>query len=211
MNIIRTRDIAPGRLRWGTGAGRCLWSFGRSISTVSVLVVAILGMGGCVPGSPPAVKGLTAAPEASVRYNAEASFSVGIIPNRAPPVHIGDELGFTLSASQTGYGHLYLLNASGGVLVLAENLLVTGGAQTSFPTPGSGFTFRASPPAGVERVLFLMTRQPFKGFGGGASGPVQLPVQARDFIAELNTATGNLPDPGWVMAEIRVEIVPVGG
>ena len=116
-----------------------------------------------------------------------------------------------LSASDTGYGHLYLLNASGGVLVLAENLLVAGGAQTVFPTPGSGFTLRASPPAGMERVVFLMTRQPFRGFGGGASGPVQLPVQARDFIMELNEATGQLPEQGWVVTETRVEIVPVAG
>ena len=159
----------------------------------------------------PAMKGLIAAPELAVALNDEASFSVGIIPNRAPPVRIGDELGFMLSASDTGYGHLYLLNASGGVLVLAENLLVAGGAQTVFPTPGSGFTFRASPPAGMERVVFLMTRQPFRGFGGGASGPVQLPVQARDFIMELNEATGQLPEQGWVVTETRVEIVPGAG
>ena len=91
----------------------------------------------------PALKVQPAAPEMSVALNDEASFSVGLIPSRASPVRIGDGLGFTLSASATGYGHLSLLNASGGVLVLAENLVVTGGAQTAFPTPGSGFTVRA--------------------------------------------------------------------
>ena len=156
----------------------------------------------------PAPVGLTAAPTMSVAYNTAAPFSVGIVPNRAPPVRIGDELGFTLSASVTGFGHLYLLNASGAVLALAENMPVTGVAQTVFPAPGGGFTFRATPPAGVERVLFLVTRQPFQGFGGVATGPVQLPVRAHKFVMDLNSATGQLPRQGWALVETRVEIVP---
>ena len=179
------------------------------LGAVVAVVAVVVALGGCVATRPSPTE-LTAAPEMSVNYNAEAPFSVGIVPSRAPPVRIGDELGFTLSASETGYGHLYLLNASGGVLVLAENLTVIGGAQTMFPAPGSGFTFRASPPAGVDRVVLLMTRQPFRGFGGGAGGPVQIPVKARKFIADLNAATGQLPAQGWILVETRVEIVPGG-
>ena len=174
---------------------------------VAGIVIAATVLGGCA-GTMPAPVGPTAAPEMAVTYNTAAPFSVGVIPNRAPPVRIGDELGFTLSSSATGYGHLYLLNASGAVLVLAENMPVTGGAQAMFPVPGSGFTFRASPPAGVERLLFLVTLQPFNGFGSGAFGPVQLPVQAQDFIRNLNAATGGLPGRSWALAETRIEIVP---
>ena len=210
MNIITTRNNASGTFRCRSGAGRRSWSVGRLLASYAALGVAILALDGCA-ATMPAPMGQTAAPEMAVALNDEAPFSVGIIPNRAPPVRIGDELGFMLSASETGYGHLYLLNASGGVLVLAENLVVTAGAQTAFPVPGSGFTFRATPPAGVERVLFLMTRQPFRGFGSGAGSPVQLPVQARDFIMELNEATRQLPGQGWAVAEMRVEIVPAGG
>ena len=210
MNITTKRSIARGTFGRRSCAGDWRWSRPTSVAACAALAIAILGIGGCVPTNP-ALKGLTAAPELAVALNDEAPFSLGIIPNRAPPVRIGDELGFTLSASAPGYGHLYLLNASGGVLVLAENLLVARGAQTAFPAPGSGFTFRASPPAGVERVLFLVTRQPFRGFGRGASGPVQLPVQAQDFIMELNEATGQLPGQSWAMTETRVEIVPAGG
>ena len=163
------------------------------------LAVAIAGaalLGGCA-ATMPAPVGLTAAPQVAVDYNTASPFSVGVVPNRAPPVRIGEELGFTLSASASGYGHLYLLNASGAVLVLAENMPVTGGAQAVFPAPGGGFIFRASPPAGVERILFLVTRQPFAGFGGGASGPVQLPVKASEFVENLNAATGNFPGQRW--------------
>ena len=203
-NTLGNESQIAGRRPGESGRPR---PFQQAVAAFSIVVVAILGAGGCA-GTMPAVQGMTAAPEMAVVLNDEAPFAVGIIPNRAPPLRIGDELGFMLSASETGYGHLYLLNASGGVLVLAENLTVAGGAQTMFPALGSTFTFRASPPAGVERVLFLMTRQPFRGFGGGASGPVQLPVQAKDFIENLNAATGQLPGQGWVLAETRVEIVP---
>ena len=172
--------------------------------------IAVVVLGGC-QGTMPAPVGLTAAPGSAVVYNAASPFSVGIVANRAPPLRIGDELGFTLSASATGYGHLYLLNASGAVLVLAENVSIAGGAQAAFPTPGGGFTFRASPPAGVERVLFLVTRQPLAGFGGGARAPVQLPVKAQAFITDLNAATRQLPRRDWAMAETRIEIVPADG
>ena len=210
MNIITTRDSASGTVRRRAGAGRRSWSIGRPLASCAAVGVVVLAISGCA-ATLPTLKGTAAAPELMIALNQEAPFSAGIIPNRAPPVRIGDELGFMLSASATGYGHLYLLNASGGVLVLAENLPVAGGAQTAFPAPGSGFTLRASPPAGVERVLFLMTRQPFRGFGGGASAPVQLPVQAGDFVMQLNEATGNLPERGWATAETQVEIVPAGG
>ena len=207
MNMTTTRSIAHGTFERRSRAGGWQQSRRTPAAACAALAIAILGVGGCV-ATTPTQTGLTAAPDLVVALNDEAPFSVGIVPNRAPPVRIGDEFGFMLSASDTGYGHLYLLNASGGVLVLAENLLVASGAQTAFPAPGSGFTFRASPPAGMERVLFLVTRQPFRGFGGGASGPVQIPVQAQDFITELNEATGQLPGQGWVVAETRVEIVP---
>ena len=210
MNMCNALGIASETGRRRSGGSGWRRPFRRAAVAISTVVVVSLGAGGCA-GPIPAVQGMTAAPEMAVVLNDEAPFAVGIIPNRAPPVRIGDELGFMLSASETGYGHLYLLNASGGVLVLAENLPVAGGAQTMFPAPGSTFTFRASPPAGVERVLFLVTRQPFRGFGGGAGSPVQLPVQARDFIMELNEATRQLPGRGWAMAEMRVEIVPGGG
>ena len=185
-------------------------SLRRSIAALGAVLATVAGLGGCA-GQMPAPIGLTAASGTAVVYNRSAAFSVGVVPNRAPPVRIGDEVGFTLSASESGYGHLYLLNASGGVLMLAENLDVAEGAQAIFPAPESEFIFRASPPPGVERILFLVTRQPFRGFGGGAQGPVQLPATAREFIMELNAATGKLPVTGWALAEARIEVVPADG
>ena len=211
MNTISMHGYAARTVPGTSGIRSWRQAAPRGIAAFAAVAVVVAGaaLGGC-SGTMPAPVGLTAAPATSVVYNSAASFSVGVIPTRAPPVRIGDALGFTLSASATDYGHLYLLNASGGVLVLAENLPLAGGAQTMFPSPGGGFTFRASPPAGVERVLLLVTRQPFKGFAGGAaaSGPVQLAERAHDFIVNLNAATGRLPKRGWSLAETRIEIVP---
>ena len=193
------------------GAGyRTGWKWRNAMRGIWILATAA-ALAGCA-GTMPAPVGLTAAPEAAAVYNTASPFSVGVLPTRTPPVRLGDVLGFTLSTSSSGYGHLYLINASGAVLVLVENLPVAAGAQAMFPGPDKGFTFRASPPAGVERVLFLVTRQPFAGFGGSAAGgPVQLAVRARDFIAQLNAATGQLPSQGWALAETRIEIVAAGG
>ena len=190
----------------------CTLLFGRAAGlTRIVAIVAVAGaIAGCT-GTMPSPVGMTAAPTASVVYNNAAPFSIGIVPDRAPPVRIGDELGFTLSSSEAGYGHLYLLTASGAVLVLAENMPLAAGAQTAFPQPDAGFRFRAQPPAGVERLLFLATRQPFAGFGGGAAGPVQVAVDAHAFVSRLNEATGRLPERSWALAETRIEIVDAGG
>lgn len=172
------------------------------------LMAAAVALAGCET-TMPAPSGLTAAPAAAVAYNRDAAFSVGVVPDRAPPVRLGEAIGFSLSSSADGYGHLYLLNASGGVLALAENLPLAAGALTAFPPPDAGYAFRASPPVGVERVLFLTTRQPFAGFAGDATkaGPVQLPVRARAFVERLNAATAALPAAGWALAEERIEIV----
>ena len=209
MNAIETFRTMPGVIRWDFGHRWWRHSIARCMAGLTAAVVGI-ALGGCLP-TPTKPPGLTAAPDTAVDHNAAVPFSVGVIPNRAPPVRIGDELAFILSANATGYGHVYLLNASGGVLVLTENLPMAADRQTVFPAPGGTFKFRATPPAGMERVIFMMTRQPFRGFGGGASGPVQIPMQAQDFIDDLNEATGQLPEHGWAVAEARVEIVPAGG
>lgn len=195
---------------WTSGARVLRPPLRRPIAALGAALAAVVGLGGCA-GQMPAPIGLTAASGTTVVYNRSAAFSVGVVPNRAPPVRIGDEVGFALSASRPGYGHLYLLNASGAVLMLVENLDMAEGAQTIFPTPGSGFTFRASPPPGVERILFLVTRQPFRGFGDGVEGPAQFPATAREFIIELNAATGKLPARDWALAEARIEVVPAEG
>ena len=187
---------------------------GRRVWLGVTALLAAFALAGCAGQMQmPGPVGLTAAPSTAVTYNSQAPFSVGVIPTKAPPVRFGEELGFRLSTSRSGYGHVYLLNASGRVLVLTQNLPLTKDVERVFPALGEGFIFRASPPAGMERVLFLVTRQPFAGFGitSGSGMPVQLPVRAHDFIRELNAATALLPDQDWALVESRIEIIASEG
>ncbi|MDE0206058.1 MAG: DUF4384 domain-containing protein [Candidatus Tectomicrobia bacterium] len=202
MKRIAERRVPPAALRRRLGAA---WR--RYGQVACVLLTAVLA--GCTGPSMPAPPGLTAAPGSSVVYNAEAPFSVGVIPTQAPPVRIGDKLGFRLNSSASGYGHLYLLTASGDVLVLTQNLPLAAGADAVYPDPDAGVVLRASPPAGVERLLFLVTLQPFEGFGreSAPDRPLQLAVRAEAFIRNFNAATKQLPDSGWAVTENRVETV----
>ena len=157
-----------------------------------------------------------AAPEAqlvAVAHNPTPPFSAGVFPTKAPPPRLGDEIGFALTTNTAGYGHLYLLNASGAVVALVENLPVAAGVQSTFPSPGGAYKLRASPPAGTERVLFLVTRAPFAGFSGGAaaSAPVTLGLGAGAFVTSLNAATAGLAADGWALAETRLEVLPAEG
>ena len=181
------------------------------VLAATVALAGCAGMAGTMSpasGIPPAI-----ASQAAVTQNPGAPFSAGVGLIGSSPLRLGDPVFFTLSTSATGHGHLYILNASGTVVALAENLSVAPDAPVVFPAPDAGFTIRARPPVGTNRVLFLVTSQPFPGFGGaGAAGtPVTLTVQGDAFIANLNAATARLPGNGWTLAETRVEVVAAGG
>lgn len=166
-----------------------------------------LGLAGCqtMPGTDGGTSGTDVIAE-----NATASFSVGLIPNKTPPIKLGTPLGFKLSSSMQGYAHLYLINASGTVLALGENMPVKSGKVLRYPRPADKITLRASPPAGMERAILLVTRQPFLGFGDAhgktVTHPVSLPKRAQDFVRELNRATDTLPASQWSLAETRVRV-----
>lgn len=151
------------------------------------------------------------APQVEVEENAEYAFAVGVTPTSAPPVAVGAPVGFRLSSSRDGYAHLYLIGSDGGVTALAENRPVAAGAQSDWPPPGSGVTMRASAPAGIDRLILLVTRQPFVGFvdaaGQALSRPVGLPETAEAFLARFNAATASLPASSWAAAETRVQVV----
>ena len=182
------------------------------VLAATVALAGCAGMAGTTSpasGAPPATAPQTAS-QTAVAQNPAAPFSAGVGLIGASPLRLEDPVFFTLSTSATGHGHLYLLNTSGTVVALAENLSVAPDAPVVFPAPDAGFTIRARPPVGTNRVLFLVTRQPFRGFGG-AGAPVTLTVQGDAFIANLNAATARLPGNGWALAETRVEVVAAGG
>lgn len=60
--------------------------------------------------------------------------------------------------------------------LLAENLPIAAGAQLDYPRPADGITIRASLPAGIDRLILLVTRQPFAGFAGNSGSTLTRPV-----------------------------------
>ena len=188
-------------------------SFRRTGATAGLLA-AVLAAGGCRSSNHRPAVG--AVEEAAVAANDASAFAVGVTPTAAPPVTVGTPVGFRVSSSGTGFGHLYLFNTDGGVTMLAENLPVAAGAQVEYPRPGDGITIRATPPLGVDRVTPLVTRQPSVGFAGNQGStltrPVALASTAEAFLRDFNEATGCLPaSSSWAVAETRVQVVERAG
>ena len=135
------------------------------------------------------------------------TISARVFSTPASPLRLGESIELTLTTDTTGYGHLYLLNASGQVLALVENLPVAGGVPVTLPPPEASYKLRTTPPPGTGRVLFLVTREPFAGFSGGAA-PASIGLGAKAFMTSLNAATARLVSNGWALAETRLELLP---
>ena len=199
--VVKTPERA-----WRGDATVTMPSRGRRLAVVATIVLALTA--GCRSSNHRPPMGAAQVP---VVENEASAFAVGVAPTKAPPVAVGSLIGFRLSSSETGYGHLYLINADEGVTMLVENLPLAAGAQVDYPRPVDGIQIRASPPAGIDRLILLVTRQPFVGFadnrGNTLTRPVALALTADVFLRDFNRATGGLPETAWEVAETRVQVV----
>lgn len=134
-------------------------------------------------------------------------FAVSLVPTVPVPIRLDTSLGFRLSSSTAGYGSLYVIDPSYRVQVLAENLPVAAGSL-EYPS-SQGFTLRAAQPVGFNRAIMLVTRQPFRGFSSDATltTPVELAIDGRNFVRQLNEATSTLPQLSWAADEVCLRVV----
>ena len=134
-------------------------------------------------------------------------FSVSLVPTVPVPIRLDTMLGFRLSSSTAGYGSLYVIDPLYRVQVLAENLPVAAGSL-EYPS-SQGFTLRAAQPVGFNRAIMLVTRQPFRGFASDATvtTPVELAIDGRNFVRQLNGATSALPRLSWAADEVCLRVV----
>lgn len=175
-------------------------------STALFLLEGILLGSACSSNPPPAA---VAPPRPTVvQVPVQEPFSISLVATVPVPIRVGTHLGFRLSSSTAGYANLYLIDPLGQVSVLAENLPLAAGS-IEYPSPTQGFTLAASQPVGVNRVILLVTRQPFDGFSGEAtlSSPVSLAVYGNEFDSQLREATASLSRASWVTDEIHVRVV----
>ena len=183
--------ILVGRARWGCWA-------------LAAAIVALTAACGSRSGSPSVVSGPL--PGAGV-----PAFDVALEPTVSLPVQVGAAVGLRFTSSVGGFGHLYLINADGSVVSLAENWALTPGVAATFPGPG--VELRASPPPGRERIILLVTVQPFAGPAASAGQPLRRPVQlaavggADAFLTEFARTMNGLSAGSWAATETYVQVV----
>ena len=147
--------------------------------------------------------------QSDVIENYRAPFSLSLVPAVPVPIRIGTNLGFNVSSSTAGYYSLYLIDPVGEVWVLAENMPLPAGSVTYPSPPAQNFTLAAAEPLGVNRVILLVTRDPFGGFSGNATmtRAVSLAIHGGAFVSQLNAVLATLPTSDWATDEITVRVV----
>lgn len=131
---------------------------------------------------------------------------VGLSPVGSSVLKMGSVIRFRVSSNHTGYGHLYITNASGNVVLIAENLRIKGGRPIDLPR--DGVVLRAAPPIGDNDVLFLATRDRFSGFAGGktTTTPTDLQVSGEGFLATLKSSLAEIPRDRWGYTDVIVRV-----
>lgn len=143
--------------------------------------------------------------------NPGAGFAAAVLPLGDQPVRAGQLFSFQISTGLAGFGHLYLLTNTGEVIALGENLQLGGGVRFRYPPDGAASVLRAKPPAGVDRVVLVVTRQPFAGLVGRNGrrfhDPVAILETHQDFLDRMRRTLSALPPSDWAVAESLVEVV----
>lgn len=139
-------------------------------------------------------------PAAASRIEASL-FALG--PSR---IAIGTPIRFQARSNLSGYGHVYIVNTSGSVVLLAENLRLK--ANVPVDLPRAGLTIRASAPTGSNEVIFLATREPLAGFGGGQSvtSPVELQMPGTTLQQELKARLAGAPAQNWSFSRLKIRV-----
>lgn len=133
--------------------------------------------------------------------------SVSLVPSRPAVLAIGEPFSVRLASTKKGYGHLYVLSASGKVQLWFENLPMRAHRRFSYPT--KGLALRATPPAGDETVMFVVTRHRFKGFAGRSTTrtPLALQFDHASFRSALDQKTALLKRRHWASGSIVVRVL----
>jgi hypothetical protein len=122
-------------------------------------------------------------------------------------VPVGAPISFEVGSSVSGFGHLYVISASGRVQVWMENAPIAAGQRLSFPAGGPGI--EAAAPPGREDLMLIVTRDRIDGFFGyeGTRTPRLIDYRPEAFKRELSSRLGDLPHRQWGYARASVQVV----
>jgi hypothetical protein len=131
---------------------------------------------------------------------------VTLIPS-TKVVPIGGWVNFRVSSSVTGYGHIYVMSASGRAQVWMENVPIVGGQRLVFPIGRIGI--KAAAPAGREDLMLIVTRKRINGFFGydTTRTPSVVEHDHRSFKAALTAMFIKMPKQQWSFARTSVRVV----
>ena len=122
-------------------------------------------------------------------------------------VAVGAPVTFEVSSSVNGFGHLYVLSASGRVQVWLENAPIAAGQRLVFPTGEMGI--KAAAPTGREDLMLIVTRDRINGFFGyeGTNVPRVLDYSQAAFKKRLTERFADMPHAQWGYARTSVDVV----
>jgi hypothetical protein len=125
----------------------------------------------------------------------------------APVVAVGAPVSFEVSSSINGFGHIYVLSASGRVQVWMENVPITAGQRLRFPVGGQ--SIEAAGPTGREDLMLIVTRDRIDGFIGyeATRTPRLLDYSHEAFKRALTAKFVDLPHRQWGYARTSVQVV----
>lgn len=133
-------------------------------------------------------------------------FAVSLVPIGSPVLRIGVPIRFKVVSTQSGYGNFYVASASGKVQLWAENIRLRAGQPVELPN--RGFSIVASPPAGDETIVFLVTRSRFAGFFDGftVTKPTDVQVSREGLSATLQSKLSGLPRSAWASTQTSIRV-----
>jgi hypothetical protein len=122
-------------------------------------------------------------------------------------VAVGAPVTFEVSSSANGFGHIYVLSASGRVQVWLENAPIAAGQRLLFPTGELGI--EAAAPTGREDLMLIVTRDRINGFFGyeGTNAPRLVDYSQAAFKKKLTEKFAEMPHAQWGYARTSVEVV----
>lgn len=125
-------------------------------------------------------------------------------------VAVGEPIKFGVASDVDGFGHIYVVSASGRVQVWMENVPIAADRHIRFPS--GGLRINAAPPAGYEDVVLVVTRNRIDGFLG--RGPTRTPrdlaYPADDFKEAVREKFEDLPRRDWGYARTLVRVIDRG-
>ncbi len=143
-------------------------------------------------------------PARPVHFASSGPLNISLVPTTGV-LRVGSEIGFTVGTTAGGYASLYVLSASGKVQLWMENVPIQAGHTLAYPMRGA--IVRATPPAGDDQVLLVVTRTPFAGFARGTvRSPLVLPYTHSTFRQALASKTGSFGSDDWASTELTIRI-----